>query len=209
MKGSKILSAVFGLLGIALLVMTAAVSILSRDAQPRMLESSEAASAQAQKLMDALCAGDYETAGSCLYGQPDLGAGAPEDGVSKLLWDAFTDSLSYEFTGLCRVTDAGLARDASLTFLDVPGVTAAIPQRAKALLQARAEAAEDRSDIYDENGRYREALVSQALTDAADQALREDAGTVTRSVTLNLIYRDGAWWVVPDQALLQAISGVS
>lgn len=59
-------------------------------------------------MMDALCAGDYATAQSCIYGQPDLGAGEPEDAVSKLLWDAFTDSLSYEFTGLCRITDTDL-----------------------------------------------------------------------------------------------------
>ena len=135
MKGSKILSAVFGVLGILLMVATAAVSIASRNAQPRMLESPEAASAQAQRMMDALCAGDYEAAQSCIYGQPDLGAGEPEDAVSKLLWDAFTDSLSYEFTGLCRVTDTGFARDATVTCLDVSGVTAAVPQRAKALLE--------------------------------------------------------------------------
>ena len=105
MKGSKIFSALFGVLGILLMVATAAVSIASRDAQPRMLESPEAASVQAQRMMDALCTGDYATAQSCIYGQPDLGAGEPEDAVSRLLWDAFTDSLSYEFTGLCRVTD--------------------------------------------------------------------------------------------------------
>ena len=95
MKGSKILSAVFGVLGILLMVATAAVSIASRNAQPRMLESPEAASAQAQRMMDALCAGDYEAAQSCIYGRPDLGAGEPEDAVSKLLWDAFTLSLIH------------------------------------------------------------------------------------------------------------------
>lgn len=205
MKGSKILSAVFGVLGILLMVATAAVSIASRNAQPRMLESPEAASAQAQRMMDALCAGDYEAAQSCIYGQPDLGAGEPEDAVSKLLWDAFTDSLSYEFTGLCQVTDTGFARDATVTCLDVSGVTAAVPQRAKALLEAKAAAAEDKTEIYNEDNE----LVDQALNDAVTQALSEDAQTVTRDVTLGLIYQDGAWWVVPDQALLQIISGVA
>ena len=209
MKGSKILSAVFGVLGILLMVATAAVSIASRNAQPRMLESPEAASAQAQRMMDALCAGDYEAAQSCIYGRPDLGAGEPEDAVSKLLWDAFTDSLSYEFTGLCRVTDTGFARDASVTYLDVSGVTAAVPQRAKALLEAKAAAAEDKTEIYNEDNSYRSELVDQALNDAVTQALSEDAQTVTRDVTLGLIYQDGAWWVVPDQALLQIISGVA
>lgn len=205
MKGSKFFSALFGILGILLMVVTAAVSIASRNAQPRMLESPEAASAQAQRMMDALCAGDYDTAQGYIYGQPDLDAGEPEDAVSRLLWDAFTDSLSYECTGLCRVTDTGFARDVSVTCLDVSGVTEAVPQRAKALLEAKAAAAEDKTELYS----YRSELVDQALNDAVTQALSEDAQTVTRDVTLGLIYQDGAWWVVPDQALLKIISGVA
>lgn len=209
MKGSRFFSGVFAVLGMLLMTVTVAVCLLFRNAQPRMLESPEAASAQAQRMMDALCAGDYETAQGCMYGQPELGAGEPDDEVCRLLWDAFTDSLSYEFTGLCRVTDTGIARDAAVTSLDVSSVTAALPQRAKALLEARAETAEDKAEIFDEDNNYHASLVTQALTEAVEQALSEDAETTTRNVTLNLIYRDGAWWVVPDQTLLQIISGVA
>lgn len=209
MKMSKFFSGVFGVLGVLLMTGTVMLCLMSRNAQPRMLESPEAASAQAQRMMDALCAGDYDTAGSYMYGQPDLGAGEPEDEVSRLLWDAFTDSLSYEFTGVCSVTDAGLTRKAAVTALDVTKVTQSVPQRARALLEQQAEAAASPAEIYDEHNAYREELVNQALLDAAKQALDESAETVTRDVTLNLIYRDGAWWVVPDQALLQIISGVA
>lgn len=209
MKMSKFFSGVFGVLGVLLMTGTVMLCLMSRNAQPRMLESPEAASAQAQRMMDALCAGDYDTAGSCMYGQPDLGAGEPEDEVSRLLWDAFTDSLSYEFTGVCSVTDAGITRKAAVTALDVTKVTQSVPQRARALLEQQAEAAASPAEIYDEHNAYREELVNQALLDAAKQALDESAETVTRDVTLNLIYRDGAWWVVPDQALLQIISGVA
>ena len=52
-------------------------------------------------------------------------------------------------------------------------------------------------------------LVDEALLDAARQALDEDAETVTRDVTLSLIYRDRAWWVTPDAALLEMISGLA
>lgn len=209
MKMSKFFAGVFGVLGVLLMTGTVMLCLMSRNAQPRMLESPEAASAQAQRMMDALCAGDYDTAGSCMYGQPDLGAGEPEDEVSRLLWDAFTDSLSYEFTGVCSVTDAGLTRKAAVTALDVTKVTQSVPQRARALLEQQAEAAASPAEIYDEHNAYREELVNQALLEAARQALDESAETVTRDVSLNLIYRDGAWWVVPDQALLQIISGVA
>lgn len=209
MKIAKIFSGVFAVLGMLLMAVTVVLCVLSRNAQPRMLESPEAASAQAQRMMDALCAGDYKTAGSCMYGQPELGAGEPEDEVSRLLWNAFTDSLSYEFTGVCYVTDAGLARNASVTALNVAKVTQSIPQLAKDRMKEKAEAAEDPSEVLNEQNTDREEPVKQALLDAAEQALSGDTETVTRDVTLNLIYRDGAWWVVPDQALLQIISGVA
>lgn len=209
MKISKFFSGVFAVLGMLLMAAAVVLCLLSRNAQPRMLESPEAASAQAQRMMDALCAGDYETAGSCMYGQPELGAGEPEDEVSRLLWDAFTGSLSYGFTGTCYVTDTGIARNVSVTSLDVAKVTQSIPQLAKALLKEKAEAAEDPLDLLNGQNAYREELVKQALLDAAEQALSADAETVTRDVTLNLIFRDGAWWVVPDPVLLQIISGVA
>ena len=70
MKLSKFFSGVFGVLGMLLMVATVMLCVLCRNTQPRMLESPEAASTQAQCMMDALCAGDYETAASCMYGQP-------------------------------------------------------------------------------------------------------------------------------------------
>ena len=45
------------------------------------------------------------------------------------------------------------------------------------------------------------------LAEAVAQALKEEAKNVTVELTLNLIYRDGQWCIVADNALLDAISG--
>ena len=45
------------------------------------------------------------------------------------------------------------------------------------------------------------------LYDAAEQALREDSASMTVSLTLNLKYQDGRWWVIADSELLDAVSG--
>ena len=110
---------------------------------------------------------------------------------------------------MCSVTDAGLTRKATVTALDVAKVIQSLPQRAEALLEVQTKTEEDPEESDDGQNADREELVNQALLEAARQALDESAETVTRDVTLNLIYRDGAWWVVPDQALLQIISGVA
>ena len=94
-----------------------------------------------------------------------------------------------------------------MSALDVSGAVAAVSQRAAALLSQRMEDAEDLSEIYDENNEFREDLMDQVLREALEQALAEDAQLVTSQSVLELIYRDGRWWAVPDQTLLQAISG--
>ena len=45
------------------------------------------------------------------------------------------------------------------------------------------------------------------VTDAAREALREDASYLETELTVELVYVKGQWWILADQALMQAISG--
>lgn len=208
MKNKKILSVLFAALGAALAAGALTTCLGALNAEPVLLKAPEAALETAQTVMDAVCRGDYEAAGGMMYGSPDLGASRePADEVGVLLWDAFVDSISYELTGECYATDSGVAQDVRVTSLDLSSVTAVLRERAQTLLTQRVEDAEDAEQVYDENGDYREDFVMDVLYDAAVQALEEDAAYSQRDITLNLVCRQGQWWVVPDQALLSAISG--
>jgi len=67
--------------------------------------------------------------------------------------------------------------------------------------------AEDPSEIYDENNDFREELVMEALYQAAEIALEKDAKECQWDVTVNLIYENGQWWILPESGLLEAVSG--
>lgn len=204
----NLFSGIFGLLGILLLAATVCLSFYALDASPALLAAPEDALNQSEAMMEAVARGDFADAASRMQGQPDLGADRePADEVGKMIWAAFLDSIRYEFTGECYATDSGVARDVTVETLDISGVTASLRQRSQTLLNQRVAAAEDVEQIYDENGDYREDFVMEVLHDAARQALAEDGVTVSREMTLNLVYRQGQWWVVPDGALLAAISG--
>ena len=45
------------------------------------------------------------------------------------------------------------------------------------------------------------------LHDAAEDALDQDAKSVSWELTLNLIYENGQWWIMPEKLLLEAVSG--
>jgi hypothetical protein len=145
-----------------------------------------------------------------VYGQPDLGAeGTPADPETAAVWNAFLDSISFTYTGACQAGDSSLSRTASVTVLDIASVTEKLPERAQSLVNQKIASAENLTDVYDESGSFREELVIQILQQALQQCLTQDAETITREVTVKLNNRDGKWWVVPDSALLQALSGMA
>ena len=208
MSKYKKIAAVFALVGLLLALFTVALSLHSRNVPAVLVEASEDAANTARELMEALKQGDFSKAETLLYGTPGLGADRqPADEVGKMVWQAFTDSMDYQFAGQLYATDRGLAQDVSITTLDMASVTRNLKSRSEKLLEERVQMAEDVSQIYDENNEYREEFVMQVLYDAVSQSLQQDAQLVTKDITLNLVYHQQQWWVMPDQALLQVISG--
>ena len=208
MKFSKFISFIFGVLGFCAIALGIALAMGNRDSKPMLLTSPDSAEAIITQTMDAICQGDYDTAGSNLYGAPDLGMNREaSEPVGVLIWNAFVQSLSYEFVGDCYTTDAGLARDVVIRGLDIGSVTASLGERSTALLNQRVEQAGDPSEVYDENNDFREDLVLYVLYEAAEQALAEDAAEKTWEITVNLVYENGQWWIMPETMLLEAISG--
>lgn len=210
MKVARFFAAIFAVLGCLLLVGSIGWCLLSLNAPVRVLEMPQGAVDCSDAFAQALNAGDLTEAAQMIYGQPDLGAeGTSADLETAQVWAAFLESISFEFTGKCYAAENGFARDASITVLDTASVTQKLPERTQALVNQRIKSAETLEEIYDEDGRFREELVTQILQEALHQSLTQDTHTVTRELTIKIINRDGAWWVVPDQALLQAITGLA
>lgn len=208
MKISKIISAVFAGLAVCAAAAGIFLSLRYTNAEPVLVEEPAAARERVVALMDAVCAGDYSTAGSLLYGQPDLGMDREAgDTVGVLFWNALEESRSYTVTRECYATDTGLALDVELRSLDLGSVTKNLRSRSQALLERRVAAAEDTSEVYVDGGDYREDFVLAVLQDAAAEALAEDSRMVDYPLTLHLVYDDGQWWIQPDAALMNAISG--
>ena len=204
----KMLGVILVLAGLVLAVGGIGVSLLSMDAEPVLISEPVEASSKITDLMDAVMNCDYEKASSVIYGNPQLGLDRePEDEVVKMLWDAFTESQSYELKGGCMADNSGLTQQVVMTYLDIYSITENLSDRSEAILMQRIEEAENSDVIYDENNEYREEVVMDALKEAVTMALKEDAEYVTVEVALNLIYQDDQWWVLSNSQLIQAISG--
>ena len=209
MKALRIIAGVL-LAAVSLCAAAAAVYICNHfvDAKPMLLTPPDVARSKVIMMMNAVSEGDYEEASQSIYGTPSLGVDREAaDEVGVLIWDAFRNSISYELQGECYTTEQGLAQNVSITCMDVTSVTVNLKERSQTLLEQRVEEAVDVSEIYDENNDYREDFVMAVLRDAVEDALVEDSRMMTMELTVNLSYQDGKWWVIADEALLDAISG--
>lgn len=208
MKRRSVISAGFGLLSVLLAAAAVFLTITCRDARPVLLYVPETVSQRVEEMMDAICCGDFSSARKVMYGNPDLGVDRePEDAVNRAFWNAFVSSLDYELVGEPYATQSGIAQDVKIISLELSTATEKLGQRAQALLQQGMEQAEDASEIYDGANGYKESFVESVLQQAAQQALEEDVRYSYNVVTLQLVCSGDQWWVMPDKALLSAISG--
>ena len=201
-------SALFGLLGLCLAAAGIVLAVSNRDAGPVLVEQPDAAMEQVETMMDALCTGDYDTVSGCIYGNPDLGLDREADGeVAQLFWNALAESFDCQIRSDFHATNSGVSLDVTISAMDIKSVTANLRERAQGRMEQRIEQTDDLSEIYDENHEYREEFVMEALLEAAKDALAQDAQTISWDLTLNLIYENGQWWIMPETELFKAISG--
>lgn len=208
MKKLNWISLVFASLGAVLIVGTLILCFGSLQAPARKLGTDQSAAARTEKWMDAVCAGDYSAAGEMMYGQPALSTGGESSHeMGGMFWDAFVGSMSYEFIGDCYATQTGLAREVEVTALDISAVMAPLRERTEAIMEQRIIELEQMDEVYDENNQYRDTFVMSALQEAAAELLTEERFHVTRKLPLNLVLEDGQWWILPEQDLIDVLSG--
>lgn len=208
MKYSRFFSGLF--LSFALILMVAAffMAMALPGTKPTLVEAADEAQDRVVAAMDAICQGDFAAAEPYLLGQPSLGADrTPEELAGRLIWSDFLESLSYQLSGECYATDTGVAQDISLTYLDISSVTANLAQRGERQLTQLQQEATHTSQIYDENGEYRQDVVERVLHTSVLEALREDAKTITATFTLQMVNRNGQWYIVPNADFISALSG--
>lgn len=210
MKVARFFAVIFAVLGVLLLLGSMGWILASRDAPVRVLEVPQGAVQCSEAFASALENGDLAAVAERMYGQPDLGIdGVISDPETALVWEAFLEQMRFSFTGKCYPVDNGFARDASIEVLDIARVTEKLPELTQTLINQKIASAERLEEIYDEAGRFHPELADQILREALQQALSQDPEVICRDVAVKLVNRDGAWWVVPDQMLLQTISGLA
>ncbi len=202
MRARAFFSAVFLVVGTALLVGTLALVLGSLDAPARLISVPEGAAACVDEVVSALSQGDFPEAERRIYGLSEQAdSWEPSDEAGALIWQAYLDSITFDPIGAGYATQTGLAWDVTVTTMDISRVTAAASEHAGVLLEKQVSRTEgEEYALSDEQ-------TASLLYEAAQMAIEEEESQIVREIQLNLIQTDGAWYVLPDAQLLMVLSG--
>ena len=207
MKISKLASAMFFAAGTVLLVGSVVMSFVALGRPTTEVEPTREANDVAQSVLSALDHGDLSKVEEYFYGKPTLGLERePATAEGKQIWNAYRDSITVTADEGCCAEGTAIYQTAQVTALDISEALSRLDEEAAALLRKRLETAEDPAALPDENGEVPQTLKDELCAQALTQVLA-DAKTVTTQITFQLIEKDGQWWAVPDQAMLDVLSG--
>lgn len=207
MKISKLASAMFFAAGTVLLVGSVVMSFAALCRPAKAVKPTQEANACAQSVLRALDDGDLSKVEEYFYGKPTLGLERePATAEGKQIWNAYRDSITVTADEGCCAEGTTIYQTAQVTALDISEALSRLDEEAAALLNQKVETAEDPAALPDENGEVPQTLKDELCAQALTQVLA-DAKTVTTRITFQLMEQDGQWWVLPDQAMLDVLSG--
>ena len=191
-----------------LLIAGAAFVCLQPERVPLIL-SDDAPENTLSAFFTALKAQDWEAASECVSDSSSFSPGTElSDDYSRRFWQAQRGSWEFEITGDFVAEGRDLTRTVKVTSLQFKNAEAFIRDSVQSGLAASVEAAVLKSEVYDENGDYREDLVRGYLDKAVAEYLRrpsEEAAVC--EVKVRMSHGEDGWKIDPDKSLVEALTG--
>lgn len=161
-----------------------------------------------RRFFEALAAEDYERAYACLDGVETLGLEyEPRRDSGRELRAAMRSQFAAELYGECTVDGDRAYQQVNCRYFDV----AKLNREAKTeaiLIISRYVSTHPVGDLYNEAGNYRPELLLDAWDEAVEQLLLTPENyRSSGGVQLELRWHDGAWRIVPNEKLLQLLTG--
>ena len=205
----NIISVILGLAAIAAIVLTVSTCIKALDAKPVIMDESSEPAAVAEEFVSKVLGGDASGAEALLLGSGKLGLDSePEDNLGKMLYAALQDSFSYEVSGQCVQESIDASQSFTITYLDIPSLTALQQDATNARLAKYLEEADRAEEVQAEDGSWLPEVAMRALEEVTAELLENAEEHYVRSeLTLQLQYTAGDWKVIANEELFAILSG--
>lgn len=204
----NLFAVLLGSMALAVAAFAVYIALRFPATEPRLLSEPDDPAQAAGIFLDALCAGDYDTASACIQGQPSLGLDTlPETQPERLLTEAFRESWQWS-AGAIWHKDAEARLPVEFTALDLTKLTSGLDEEVLTILAGWLESAQRLEELYTRDNTWRPEAVMRATEAALRNRLTKPGEYLsTTRLTLLLRWEDQRWVIVPDEMLYAVLSG--
>ncbi len=205
----NILSALIGICAIVSIIVTVKVCSYGMEAKPIIMDEGSDPAAVAEQFVELVFSGESAEAEKLLLGSGKLGLDSvPEDALGSMLYAALQDSFSYEKFGECSTDSIDASQTFTVTYLDIPSITALQQDATNTRLAEYLEAADRADEVQADDGSYLPEVAMRALEEVTEELLLDaEDHYVSTELTVRLQYSAGEWKVIADEALFAILSG--
>ncbi len=163
----------------------------------------------AARFFHALCLSEWAEASSYVRGGPDLKLDKlPEDPLERDIWEAYLHSWAWSMGEGGRTDSVTAWQTVQFTSMRPDVFTEGIDGDVKEILTGWVNE-RPLAEIYDQDGQFLENVVRDALEEAVKARLtRPEEYLASTPVTLQLAFENGEWYIVPEETLWNALSGI-
>lgn len=203
------LSVILALVAAFTIVITVATCIFAMDAKPVIMSESADPTGTAEEFLSLTLSGKTAEAEEMLIGGSKLGLDTkPQDKLGIMLHDALQASFSYEVKSECVSDSINASQSFTVTYLDIPAITALQQEATNARLAEYVEAAVRAEEVQDENGNYLPEVAMRALEEVTGEILENaEDYYVQKDITIDMQYVGGKWLVTADESLFSILAG--
>lgn len=178
-------------------------------AEPYIEDGADGPSAVLEHFLDCLNRRDWDGAYEDLYNYSSLGLeSTPEDELSRMYWEAQLAAMDVSAAEGSEMNGMRMIRRVTVRSLDLDAISEEVGRQVQAILEEKVENAYLKSDVYDENGAYKQEVALDALHEATRRVLSDTGAFLeTRECTLVLHFEDGRWRVEVSPAFISALTG--
>lgn len=160
------------------------------------------------RFYDALIAGDYERAYSCLSDYTSLGLEKePESESGAKTYAALKESYEYSLSGSPKIDGIRATQGVRFKYLDLDSTEASVQDAVQRNLE---KAVRDNpvEEVYDADKNFLPAVADKAYIDALNAVLSHASSYYTAAVIyVELTFESGEWLIVTSPEMLNALMG--
>ncbi len=208
-KARVVASVVLGLVAAFAIVATILISIFAVSSKPVIMSEGADPSGKAEEFLSLVLSGEYSEAEKLMVGDSELGLGSkPQDNLGAMLYEALQNSFSYEVKSECVSDSINASQSFTVTYLDLPSLTALQQEATSARLAQYVEAAIRAEEVLAEDGNYLPEVAMRALEEVTAELLTNvEDHYVSKDITINMQYISGEWKIMADNSLFAILSG--